>query len=81
MEAGKLELKQHSFDLRRRKVEGQYFLILLLEVYFKIFQVFRLFLDRKLKIYDETWERRINKLEGELSKRHAQYNKLYNAPA
>lgn len=67
------ELKRHYFDIRRRKVEGQYFLVFLLGVYFYVFQVFRPFLDRKLKIYGEEWEKRIQRLADELKRRHKEY--------
>lgn len=70
------ELKQHYFDIRRRKVEGQYFLVFLLDIYFHVFQVFRPSLGRKLKIYGEEWEKRIQRLADELKRRHKEYDQV-----
>jgi len=55
----------------------EYFLIFLLGVYFQIFQVFKLFLDEKLKVYDQVWESRIQRLGEELKRRHTRYDRLY----
>ncbi|MGI8782618.1 MAG: hypothetical protein ACR2L2_03070 [Acidobacteriota bacterium] len=76
LKAGKKELKLHYFDIRRRKVEGQYFLIFLLGIYFHIFQVFRIFLDQKLPDRDRELDGRVGRLGEELKKRHAEYDRL-----
>jgi len=74
----KKELLQHYFDRRPRKVDGQYFLIVILTVYLKILEIFLLFFrQRNTVVVDNAIIPPLNKLSAELQMRHEMYNQQF----
>lgn len=63
------EVLMHYFQFPRKKEEYRFYFLVVLQAFFLIFRIFKVFFDDKLKIVDPTWESKIAGFGPELDRR------------
>ena len=69
-------LQLYYFQFPKDENEYKFYFVLVLQTFFKIFGVFKVFFDKKLSIIDPHWEATIKALGPELDQRRQKYYSL-----
>lgn len=77
-ESNKKEILLHYFQFPRNPEEYRFYYLVTLQAFFYMFLVFKIFLDKKLKIYDPEWEEIIKFLGPKLDKLQKQAYAKFN---
>ena len=71
----------HYFQFPRNPDEYRFYYIITLQAFYKMFMIFKLYLDKNLKIVDTEWEKVINIIGPELEKlRKIYHSRFTNNP-
>jgi len=66
-------LQIHYFQFPRESSEYKFYFVLTLKAFLKMFEIFRVFLNRRLKIIDPSWEASIARLNPHLEELRKRY--------